>query len=142
MPIVASRGSEIRRLLGELADPKRRAGAVMRLKGLGSRVVPHVAEDLGRLDPEARSGLLEALGDIKTSDGKALKKRLERLEPSPRAQGPAPREAGAEATGLDALRALPPPGNRAVPGTGRERRPAGWRYLRSRGCWRSASLPP
>jgi hypothetical protein len=110
MPIVASRGSEIRRLLAELADPKRRAGAVMRLKGLGSRVVPHVAFDLGRLDPEARSGLLEALGDIKTSDGKALKKRLERLEPSPRAQGLAPREAGAEATSLDALRALPPPG--------------------------------
>ena len=80
MPIVASRGGEIRRLLEGLSDPKRRAGAALRLRSLGARVVPHVAEELGRLDADARRALLEVLGDVQTADAKALRKRLIRAE--------------------------------------------------------------
>lgn len=116
MPIVASRGGEIRRLLLELSDPKRRAGAVMRLRSLGARVVPHVAEELGRLDAEARRALLDALREVETADAKALRKRLVRADAPSAAPGAgpeAPREsaglAGPEAQALQALRALPPP---------------------------------
>ncbi len=103
MPIVASRGNEIRRLLDELNDPKRRAGAALRLKSLGARVVPHVAEDLKHLEPESRQALLEALADVGTADANALKKRLARHEP----------DAGRSAThppgALDVFQTLPPP---------------------------------
>jgi hypothetical protein len=119
LPILASRGGEIRRLLVELSDPKRRAGAAMRLHSLGARVVPHVSDELGRLDADARRALLEALSDVQTADAKALRRRLVRVEtpPAPRAGAPpAParepirgRTEGAEAQALDALRALPPP---------------------------------
>ncbi len=125
MPIVASRGREIQRLLDELADPKRRTGAVMRLRSLGSRVVPHAAAGWGRLDPSARRALLEALREVDTADAKGLKKLLGRPEPgpgkdsansaSPRREPPSESEeaaapgAGAEAMALDTFRALPPP---------------------------------
>lgn len=105
MPIVASRGREIQTLLDELADPKRRTGAVMRLRSLGSRVVTHVADGWGRLDPGARGALLEALRDVDTADARALKKRLGPTEPGAR-EGSA---RGAEAMALDAFRTLPPP---------------------------------
>ena len=120
MPIVASRGGEIRRLLEGLSDPKRRAGAVLRLRSLGARVVPHVADELGRLDTDARRALLEVLADVQTADAKALRRRLARSEAAtPESLRPAPPGAGDE-TGpggstdpeflaLDALRALPPP---------------------------------
>lgn len=133
MPIVASKGSEIRRLLQELSDPKRRTGAVMRLRALGARVVPHVADELGRLDPAARRALVGALKDVNTAEGRALKDRLVRSETAPEV-GPeaesrtpakpraltAGRDANdprsgeseapwAEARAMDALQALPPP---------------------------------
>lgn len=119
MPIVASRGGEIRRLLEGLSDPKRRAGAVLRLRSLGARVVPHAAEELGRLDADARRALLEALREVQTADAKALRKRLMRIETRPGKTGAATSAAetepvpgttrDAEAQALDALRALPPP---------------------------------
>jgi len=91
----------------------------MRLRSLGARVVPHVAEELGRLDAEARAALLDALRDVQTADAKALRKRLVRAETRP-AQGPGvppatagestgDRTEGAETHALDVLRALPPP---------------------------------
>jgi len=130
MPIVASKGSEIRRLLQELSDPKRRTGAALRLRALGARVVPHVADELGRLDPAARRALVDALKDVDTAEGRALKDRLVRsetpaaeVEPGAPAKPRSPaagREAknhrpveseppGAEAGAMDALQALPPP---------------------------------
>lgn len=125
MPIVASRGGEIRRLLAELSDPKRRAGAVLRLRSLGARVVPHVADELGRLDPGARRSLLDALREVQTADAGALKKRLMRAEPpaatpardksripldtAPEGKSVEATSANAESRALDALRALPPP---------------------------------
>jgi len=114
LPIVASRGGEIRRLLLELSDPKRRAGAVIRLRSLGARVVPHVADELGRLDPAARRALLDALRDVTTADAKALRKRLVRAEPTPApgaesAPAPASSPSGPESQALEALRTLPPP---------------------------------
>lgn len=83
MPIVASRGTEIRKLLGDLSDPRQRAGAILRLRTIGSRVVPHVADELGRLDAVARSSLLEALDDVNTAEGRALKRRLARTVVKP-----------------------------------------------------------
>ena len=71
MPILTSRGTEIRKLLLELSDPKRRAGATLRLRSFGSRVVPHVADELGRLDADARTALLDALRDVQTAEGSA-----------------------------------------------------------------------
>lgn len=127
MPIVASRGGEIRRLLTDLSDPGRRQGAALRLRSLGARVVPHVADALGRLDAEARGALLEALRDVHTGDARTLRNRLLRAEPAPRTRerasrpqgddpevraGEAPLEAtslNAESRALDQLRALPPP---------------------------------
>ena len=92
----------------------------MRLRSLGARVVPHVAEELGRLDADARRALLEVLRDVQTADAKALRKRLIRSEAaSPESARAAPSEdedeagpggsAGPESRALDALRALPPP---------------------------------
>lgn len=136
MPIVASRSAEIRRLLGELANPRRRAGAVLRLRGVGSRVVPHAAEELARLDPEARRALAEALLEVDTDDARNLRKRLLRADPDgppARATGSSPgagsktssrgREAedGLEARALRDLRALPPPGAAERPAVSRER---------------------
>ena len=122
MPIVASRGGEIRRLLLELSDPKRRVGAVMRLRSLGARVVPHVTDELGRLDEGARRALLEVLHDVQTADAGSLRKRLIRAEPSsPQGAGPGPASSepgthpdsrgsgGPESRALEALRTLPPP---------------------------------
>lgn len=115
MPIVASRGNEIRRRLDELNDPKRREGAVLRLKSLGARVVPHVSEDLARLEPDARQALLEALADVSTADARALKKRLARLDPGAKpAQTSARgsqnrREDSEDARAIEAFRNLPPP---------------------------------
>lgn len=133
MPILASRAGEIRRLLSELSDPKRRAGAVLRLRSVGARVVPHVEDELGRLDPAARRALLEALGDVSTADARALRERLLRLEPTGRAEGspsgsPASPEAvraeagvDAERRALDDLRALPPPRSNERASISRER---------------------
>ena len=74
-------------------------------------MVPHVADELGRLDAEARSALLEALKDVQTADATALRKRLARVEtpPAPAGQPTGGRTGGVEAQALDALRALPPP---------------------------------
>lgn len=82
----------------------------MRLRSLGSRVVPHVSEEMGRLDAGARAALLDALREVDTADGRALRKRLMRGEPTKSQSEPAGgRTEGAEARALDALRALPPP---------------------------------
>jgi hypothetical protein len=121
VPIIASRGGEIRRLIKDLYDPKRRVGAVIRLKSVGSRVVPHAAEELGRLDLKARQALLEVLRDLQTTDAKALKRRLTRAEtetaPSP--ENRSVRQASTETVmdqspdpeskALNDLRSLPPP---------------------------------
>ncbi|MEO8501236.1 MAG: hypothetical protein ABI565_10000, partial [Vicinamibacteria bacterium] len=81
----------------------------------GARVVPHAADELGRLDPPARRALLEALRDVETADARALKKRLMRLDTP--ATKPDRGGVGAnlgtspepESRALDELRALPPP---------------------------------
>lgn len=120
MPIVASRGSEIRNLLAALADPRKRAGAVLRLRKLGSRVVPHAEEELGRLDPEARRALAEALGGIQTDDARALTRRLVRAAPAPppsKDRG----DASAEGLALADLRSVPPPQPDERPAVSRER---------------------
>ena len=115
MPIVASRGNEIRRLLSELLDPRRRAGAVLRLKSMGARVVPHVAAELGGLDAAARKALAEALAEVRTSDARALLERLSRVEPesAPDAtRKTEPRDqdtSGEDSRALETLRALPAP---------------------------------
>ena len=120
MPIVASRGGEIRRLLLDLSDPRRRAGAVLRLRSLGARVVPHVADELGRLDADARRALLDAMKDVETADAATLRRRLARAEAAaPSAAKAAPsgalelgrstRSAGPESQALETLRSLPPP---------------------------------
>lgn len=123
MPIVASRGREIRKLLGDLSEPGRRAGALIRLRNLGSRVVPHAGDDLARLDAEARRDLLEILRDVQTADAKALKKRLVRVDPdattSPRREAPA--DADPEARSLEDIRALPPPRQNERASVSRER---------------------
>jgi len=135
MPIVASRGGEIRRLLSELSEPKRRPGAILRLRAMGARVVPHVADELGRLDPEVRLALLEALRDVQTAEARALRKRLTRVEPlaGPRRTDPrsgdrggppeehGPMAADAESRALDQLRALPPPRPSERAGVSRDR---------------------
>ena len=108
MPIVASRGNEIRSLIGDLTNPARRAGAAIRLRTLGARVVPHAALELGRLDNEARRALKEALKDVDTQDARALKKRLGPMEPDPKADQAQPPHSE-DARALDGLRRLPPP---------------------------------
>lgn len=115
MPIVASRGNEIRRLLSELVDPRRRAGAVLRLKSMGARVVPHVAAELGGLDVAARKALAEALAEVRTSDARALLQRLARVEAESAPDGARPKEprdqdtSGEDSRALETLRALPAP---------------------------------
>jgi hypothetical protein len=120
LPIVASRGGEIRRLLLELSDPKRRAGAVMRLQSLGARVVPHVTDELGRLDEGARRALLDALKNVQTADAEALRRRLLRAQATvpeaaqevAAAAGSRSDSAGAggpESQALETLRTLPLP---------------------------------
>lgn len=129
MPIVASKGSEIRRLLQELSDSRRRGAAILRLRGLGARVVPHVADELGRLGPAARRALAEALADVNTAEGRSLKARLDRsetsslVEPTEAAEAKTsasvkkpvdrpsrkPDSPGPEAEAMDALQSLPPP---------------------------------
>jgi hypothetical protein len=83
VPIVASRGREIQRLLDDLAEPRKRTGAIIRLRSLGARVVPHAAEELGRLNTQAREALLEALRDVDSADARALRRRLARATPAP-----------------------------------------------------------
>jgi len=116
VPILTSRAGEIRKLLSELGDPKRRAGATLRLRSFGARVVPHVADELDRLDVSAREALLDALRDVQTAEGKALRKRLMPTEPVPAPAAKAPAVPRAESPGEDAearalgeLRALSPP---------------------------------
>jgi len=121
MPIVASRGSEIRNLLAALADPKKRAGAVLRLRKLGSRVVPHAEEELGRLDAEARRSLAEALGGIQTDDARALVRRLVRAAPVAPPSKTRPEDASAEGLALAKLRSVPPPRADERPSVSRER---------------------
>jgi hypothetical protein len=156
VPIVASRGREIRKLIRDLADPKERRGAMLRLKGLGPRVVPHVEDELGRLDLETRRALLEALADLETTDARALKARLSRVEPTaapaPRAatpQGEAVRSESVESASLDALRALPPPRVNERPTISRDRGEAhlalaraGSRLARKDLLHSLATLPP
>jgi len=128
--IVASRAVEIRRLLGALADPKTRPGALLRLRAMGARVVPHIDEDLSRLDIHTRRALVDVLEGVETQDGKALRKRLLRADSAPTAEKPersslAPSKAVAdddpETEALRVLKGLPPPkaGERA--GVSRER---------------------
>ena len=88
----------------------------MRLRSLGARVVPHVAEELGRLDSAARGALLDVLRDVETADAKALRRRLVRANAPTPAQSARPESpadavgsAGPESQALQALRALPPP---------------------------------
>ncbi len=125
MPIVASRGAEIRRLLGDLSDPKRRAGAVLRLRALGSRVVPHAADDLGRLDADARQALGDALRDVGTEDARALRRRLPLAAPpgteATGGSGSPLSGDGPEAKALREVRALPPPRGDERPTVSRER---------------------
>jgi hypothetical protein len=122
VPIVTSRGAEIRRLLGDLTDPKRRAGAALRLRALGSRVVPHAADASGQLDPDARRALVRALGDVQTDDGKALRKRLLRAETATnKAEKRGAMDEGQEARALRDLRTLPPPRGDERPTVSRER---------------------
>ena len=122
MPIIASRSGEIRQLLSALSDPKRRAGAAIRLEAIGSRVVPYVAEELGRLTLSARRVLLEALRDVHTAEAETLRKRLIRSQAEPAADPKAavgrrsPRGRlfvdgtdDPETKALADLRALPPP---------------------------------
>jgi len=121
MPILASRAAEIRRLLAALGDARTRAGAVLRLRGLGSRVVPHVEDEWGRLEGAARLALLEVLEEVETADARALRKRLARAGDAPekrRVSGPGE---DAEASALAALRALPPPRSDERPAISRER---------------------
>jgi hypothetical protein len=88
-------------------------------------VVPHVADELGQLDEDARLALLDALREVQTADAKALRKRLTRADAAdgdmtlktPGAtrsitafeEDKEATSLGAEAQTLDALRALPPP---------------------------------
>ena len=67
-----------------------------RLKSLGARVVPHVDDELGRLDPGTRRALAEALKDVGTADGRALVERLNRLEPKPPTTRTSPSSGDAE----------------------------------------------
>lgn len=76
------------------------------MRALGARVVPHVADELGRLDPSARRALIDALKDVNTAEGRALKDRLVRSEAAPEVEAVAP---GAEAKAMDTVQALPPP---------------------------------
>ena len=123
MPIVASRGREIKRLLEDLGDPRKRTGAIIRLRSLGSRVVPHAAEELGRLNIQARGALLEALREVDSADARALRRRLARAVPpavsdqttagrgpsrsSGKSEPAAPGPADAEGRALDEFRGLP-----------------------------------
>ncbi len=115
MPIVASRGNEIRRLLSELVDPRRRAGAALRLKSMGARVVPHVAAELGGLDAASRKALGEALAEVNTADARSLLQRLARLEAETAQDAARPKEprghdaSGEDSRALEILRALPAP---------------------------------
>jgi hypothetical protein len=109
VPILASRGNEIRRWISDLAEPSKRAAAKMRLKALGARVVPHADEELLRLDADARGALAEALEDVDTSDARALKKRLKRTDSRAVTTTKPSAEESAEGKALAALRALPPP---------------------------------
>lgn len=127
MPIVPSRGLEIRRLLGELADPRQRDRAMRRLTALGARVVPHAEDELARLDPAARTALAKVLRDVQTSGAQTLLQRLTRAEElipkgGPKTPPPADDSSeGNEATALGALRALPPPRADERPTISRER---------------------
>ena len=125
MPIVASRSNEIRRLLNELLDPKRRAGATLRLKSMGARVVPHVEGELGGLDAASRKALSETLAEVNTADARALLRQLARRE-AERKDGrpPEPPGSGAaseDARALEILRALPAPRSTERASLSRER---------------------
>lgn len=115
MPIVASRAGEIRRRIAELADPRTRDGAILRLKALGPRVPPHVEEDLARLAPEVRAAIGEVLRDVDTADARAILRRLGRPSPIAEAGRVASTSTGdtspldEETEAANELRALPPP---------------------------------
>jgi hypothetical protein len=122
LPIVASRAGDIRRLLKDLNDSKRRAGAVIRLRSLGARVTPHVADEIDGLDAAARDGLLEALQEVQTADAKALKKRLVGdAGPDAGRNAGSRTSADPESRALDALRTLPPPRHDEPASVSRER---------------------
>jgi hypothetical protein len=123
LPIVASRGGDVRRLLRDLRDEKRRAGAIIRLRALGARVVPHVPDELEGLNVDARRALLDALQEVHTADAKTLRRRLVGAEPPATPErGAAVEPAGStEAGALDALRALPPPRPKERASISRER---------------------
>jgi len=106
----------------------------LRLRALGSRVVPHAADELPRLDAGGRRALLDVLSEIQTGEAKALMKRLLRAEPArPSAAsevGPGPSDVGVvddvgddgtEAKALETLRALPPPHGNERAAISRER---------------------
>jgi hypothetical protein len=109
LPIVASRGNEIRRWIKDLADPSKRMAAKRQLEALGARVVPHVDEELTRLDASARRALAEALRDVDTADARALKTRLKRAESRPAERAKPQAEESDETKALAILRKLPPP---------------------------------
>jgi hypothetical protein len=100
-------------------------------------VVPHAAEELGRLKVESRGALLEALREVDSADARALKRRLVRAMPPPLAEEASPRRirpaptgapgntdpgfAGAEARALDDLRKIPAARAGERPSTSRAR---------------------
>ena len=119
MPIVASRGEQIQRLLEALSDPKARGGAILRLRKLGARIVPHAAESFARMDASSRASLIDVLADIDTADARSLIRRLRRAEtlwgtPSPTVhpkvnpEATGPSSDDAEARALVQLKRLPP----------------------------------
>jgi hypothetical protein len=125
MPIVASRGDQIQRLLDALADPKSRGGSVIRLRAVGARIVPHVAESFTRMTAEARATVIDILADVETADARTLRRRLQRVDPGP--EPPAAAESthrahdGAEARALAELKRLPPPQRNERANVSRER---------------------
>lgn len=113
MPIVPARRKEIDTLIQALAMPASREAALARLRVIGVRVVPHLAEDFARLPRAALVAALPLLRSFDSKDARALALRIERLQveetPAPQIQKaptPLPRD---EASALQILRGLKPP---------------------------------
>ena len=135
MPILVSQGAEIRRWLLDLGNPRRRTAAALRLRALGSRVVTHVNDELGRLDGGVREAVLEVLSHVDTAEARAVRKRLNRAggEPASSSAIAAPSRASpwgipgtedaadTESVALSTLRRLPPTGRKESAAVHRDR---------------------